>query len=208
MLSSSQRKLPPFQNVQTPPSPSISSSYYIPQNTFSGHELPIPFPPTHLNNTTSQLTNIALLRPQDSTFPGTGQYHPVKDNIFMFGSEASCSSSDGSGGGGSQISFGREIKQEEMGNFQGYSIHTGYEENNKFLMGYGGSNGNQWPEKGNGCFGESPLDYHQYSLVDEEDVKQQQLMSRCSNGFGGCSSSSGFFNIDENKTEEKVMYYY
>lgn len=187
MFSSSQRKLPPFQNVQTPP-----SSYYIPPNTLSGHhELPIPFP--HLNNTSTsdQLTNVALLQPQD-TLVGLSQYYPVKDNLFMFGSEASCSSSDGSG---SQISFGREIKQEEMGNFQSYGYE---EENHKFFMGcYGGS------------FGESTLGDHQYSLDHqgeevEEDVKQQQQLISSSNG---CSSSSSFF-IDENKTEEKMMYYY
>ncbi|KAJ9699286.1 hypothetical protein PVL29_008066 [Vitis rotundifolia] len=199
MFSSSQRKLPPFPSVQTPPSPSISSSYYIPPSTFPGHELPIPFPSAHLNNTTSPLTNISLLQTQE-TFAGPGQYYPVKDNLFMFASEASCSSSDGSG---SQISFGRDIKQEEMGNFQSY-IPTGFEENHKFMMGYGGSNGghghnaNHWPEKPNGCFGESPLD--QYNL-DQEDVKQQLIS--CSNG--GCTSS---FFIDENKTQEKVMYYY
>ncbi|RVX20192.1 Transcription factor MYB36 [Vitis vinifera] len=198
MFSSSQRKLPPFPSVQTPPSPSISSSYYIPPSTFPGHELPIPFPSTHLNNNTSPLTNVSLLQTQE-TFAGPGQYYPVKDNLFMFASEASCSSSDGSG---SQISFGRDIKQEEMGNFQSY-IPTGFEENHKFMMGYGGSNGghdhnvNHWPEKPNGCFGGSPLD--QYNL-DQEDVKQQLIS--CSNG---CTSS---FFIDENKTQEKVMYYY
>ncbi|KAL6341806.1 hypothetical protein AAG906_038050 [Vitis piasezkii] len=198
MFSSSQRKLPPFPSVQTPPSPSISSSYYIPPSTFPGHELPIPFPSTHLNNNTSPLTNISLLQTQE-TFAGPAQYYPVKDNLFMFASEASCSSSDGSG---SQISFGRDIKQEEMGNFQSY-IPTGFEENHKFMMGYGGSNGghdhnvNHWPEKPNGCFGGSPLD--QYNL-DQEDVKQQLIS--CSNG---CTSS---FFIDENKTQEKVMYYY
>ncbi|RVW17544.1 hypothetical protein VitviT2T_008945 [Vitis vinifera] len=198
MFSSSQRKLPPFPSVQNPPSPSISSSYYIPPSTFPGHELPIPFPSTHLNNNTSPLTNVSLLQTQE-TFAGPGQYYPVKDNLFMFASEASCSSSDGSG---SQISFGRDIKQEEMGNFQSY-IPTGFEENHKFMMGYGGSNGghdhnvNHWPEKPNGCFGGSPLD--QYNL-DQEDVKQQLIS--CSNG---CTSS---FFIDENKTQEKVMYYY
>lgn len=198
MFSSSQRKLPPFPSVQTPPSPSISSSYYIPPSTFPGHELPIPFPSTHLNNNTSPLTNVSLLQTQE-TFAGPGQYYPVKDNLFMFASEASCSSSDGSG---SQISFGRDIKQEEMGNFQSY-IPTGFEENHKFMMGYGGSNGghdhnvNHWPEKPNGCFGGSPLD--QYNL-DQEDVKQQLIS--CSNG---CTSS---FFIDENKTQGKVMYYY
>ncbi|CBI17158.3 unnamed protein product, partial [Vitis vinifera] len=180
MFSSSQRKLPPFPSVQNPPSPSISSSYYIPPSTFPGHELPIPFPSTHLNNNTSPLTNVSLLQTQE-TFAGPGQYYPVKDNLFMFASEASCSSSDGSG---SQISFGRDIKQEEMGNFQSY-IPTGFEENHKFMMGYGGSNGG------------SPLD--QYNL-DQEDVKQQLIS--CSNG---CTSS---FFIDENKTQEKVMYYY
>lgn len=195
MLSSSQRKLPALPSVQTPPSPAISSSYYSPPSTtFPGHELPIPFSSIHLN-TTTPLTNISLLQTQES-FEGPGQYHPIKDNIFMFGSEASCSSSDGSG---SQISFGRDIKQEEIGHFQSY-FPTGFEENHKLMMGYGGNSGghDHWPEKPNLCFGESPFD--QYHHLDQEDMKQQLI-----SGSHGCTSS---FLIDENKTQEKGMYYY
>lgn len=128
-------------------------------------------------------------------------YHPVKDNLLVFGSEPSCSSNN-SDGSCSQISYGREIKQEDIG-FQNY-ISNGFEENQKFILSYGNNGGdhqnlNQWTEKPNGYFGETPLDY---DLV--EDVKQ--LISSSSNG-NGCNNDNNNFLLDENKTQEKVMYY-
>lgn len=108
----------------------------------------------------------------------------------MFGSEGStCSSSDGSC---TQISYGREVKQEEMG-FQSY-ISNGLEENQKFMLNYG-SNSIGGQNVANGYFGEIPLDY------GIEDVKQ--LISNSTN----CSNSL-LNNIDENKTQEKVTYFY
>ncbi|KAF2300637.1 hypothetical protein GH714_014866 [Hevea brasiliensis] len=104
--------------------------------------------------------------------------------------------------GSSQISYGggREIKQEDMG-FQGY-ISNGYEKNHKFMLSYGNNsvngsgNLNQWAEKATGYFGETPpLEY------DLEDVKQ--LISSSSN-----NSCNNNFLIDENKTQERFMYYY
>ncbi|KAI4334345.1 hypothetical protein L6164_019048 [Bauhinia variegata] len=119
------------------------------------------------------------------------QYYPVRGSLLMFGSEGSCSSSDGSC---SQINHAREIKQEEMG-FQN-CMCSGFEDSNRFMFSYGSNNGgeniNQLAEKPDGCLGESILDY------GLEDIKQ--LISSTSN--------NGLFNIDENKTHEKVMYYY
>ncbi|XP_027347856.1 transcription factor RAX2-like [Abrus precatorius] len=111
-------------------------------------------------------------------------YYPIRDNMLMFGSEGSCSSSDGS------CTQGREIKQEEMG-YQSYN-------DNNFMLSYnsindGGENVNQYGEKlgVGGCFDHNltPLD------CDLEDIKQ-------------LISSSSFNNLDENKTREKGMYYY
>ena len=120
----------------------------------------------------------------------------------MFGSEGSCSTS--SDGSCTQISYGREIKQEEMG-FQSY-ISNGLEENHKFMLNYGSNNilgggdqnMNHWTnERANGYFGEIPFDYHGL-----EDVKQ--LISS-----NNVSNNSLFNNIDENKTQqEKVTYLY
>ncbi|KAK9279031.1 hypothetical protein L1049_012706 [Liquidambar formosana] len=221
MVASSHRKphqtpLIPSPLHQTPsvPSPSLPSlykdctSYYTPTKCFPGLE-PIPVSSYLLNNnaTTCLATN-SFLENQESLVGPMQYYHPVKDNhsnnnnILMFGNEASCcSSSDGSGT--TQISYGREIKQELDMNFHSY-ISNGFEENQKFMLGYSSNNGaenvnNGWTdEKTNGCFGAGdppPLEY------DVEEVKQ--LISSTNNATG-CDS---FFN-DENKTQEKVMYYY
>lgn len=121
------------------------------------------------------------------------QYYPVKENLLMFGSEGSCSSSDGSC---TQISYGREIKQEVMA-FQGY-ISDGLEENQKFMLNYGsneGENVNQWAEKPHAYFGDQvPLE------CDLENVKQLVISSN--------SGAYNLFNVDESKTAEKVTYFY
>nr|QSD99613.1 MYB family transcription factor [Melilotus albus] len=123
---------------------------------------------------------------QESLLNGTSmQYqHPMmKESVVMFGSEGSCcSSSDG--------------KQEEIMGFQNFM------QINKFNLSHGSDvvDVNQWErEKVNFCFSQNqkqiitttPLDY------DLEYIKQ--LIS---------SSNNGYLNIDENKTEEKSMYYY
>lgn len=76
-------------------------------------------------------------------------YYPIRDSMLMFGSEGSCSSSDGS------CSQGREIKQEEMG-YQSYN-----DSNNLMLSCYSNMNDG-------GCFSETltPLD------CDLEEIKQ------------------------------------
>ncbi|KAK4607535.1 hypothetical protein RGQ29_001398 [Quercus rubra] len=201
MLPPSQRKPPPFPSShQGPPIQSqplsykeCSLSYYSPTTTksFSGLES-MSVPLNFSNTTTSLATNnpSSLFQTQESWLSSM-QYYPVKENLLMFGSEGStCSSSDGSC---TQISYGREVKQEEMG-FQSY-ISNGLEENQKFMLNYG-SNSIGGQNVTNGYFGEIPLDY------GIEDVKQ--LISSSS---PNCSHSL-LNNIDENKTQEKVTYFY
>lgn len=200
-LPTSQRKPPPFPpSHQTSPFPSqplsYSSykecgSYYTPATkSFSGlQSLSVPF--NVLNGTTSLGPNPSPFQTQES-WVSSMQYFPVKENVLMFGSEGSCNSSDGSC---SQISYGREIKQKEMA-FQSY-VSNGLEQNHKFMLNYGSSGGqnvNPWAEKANACFGEIPIDY------GLEDVKQ--LISSTNAG------SNSLLNIDESKTQEKVMYFY
>ncbi|KAL3579668.1 hypothetical protein D5086_017503 [Populus alba] len=219
MAPQSQRKTPPFPSSdQTdPPLPSHSLlsiykdsgdsfSYYSQNKSFTGFDPISQIPSSFLsNNSVSFATNSLLFQPtsQEGLFSPMQYYHPaVKDNFLVFGSEASCSSnSDGSCG---QISYGRyEIKQEDMG-FHSLMSNNGYEnyQNQKFMLSYGNhgvENLNQWVEKPNGNTGETPSDY---DIV--EDVKQL-ISSSSNNNINPCNDS---LLIDENKTQEKVMYYY
>ncbi|KAI4322311.1 hypothetical protein L6164_022018 [Bauhinia variegata] len=213
LLPPSQTK-PPFpssiqNSVPFPSSQSLSSSlyrdcssYYSRESTisFTGQE-PISVPLSTYASTSSTTsswatTSFPFSQNQESSFVSPMQYYPVRDSVLMFGSEGSCSSSDGSC---SQISHGREMKQDEMGFRQNY-VCSGFEDSNRFMFSYGSNNGgdnvNQWVES-NGCLGESALDY------GLEDIKL--LISSNSS-----SSNNGYslFNIDENKTHEKMMYYY
>ncbi|CDP07049.1 unnamed protein product [Coffea canephora] len=144
------------------------------------------------------------------------QFYPGKDNMLIFGGtdQASCSSSDGSC---SQISYGKEIKQEHMngGSLQGYNLsnstngydHHHHQENQKFMVDYGNQiSSTTWGDgRGNDhdqkpsvvlCGNGTSTTQLQYDL---EEVKQ--LISS--------SNMSLFFN-DENKTHEsrEAMYYY
>ncbi|XP_022756573.1 transcription factor RAX2-like [Durio zibethinus] len=204
MTSQSQRAPPPFTSshyTQPVSSQSLSSlykdstSYFTPTGSFTAFD-PMSSVQSDLLNkgNTTLATNSSLIQTPESLMSHM-QYFPVKENFLMFGSEPSCSSSDGSC---SQISYGREIKQEDM-SFQGLGTSNVYEDNHKFMLNYGtnsgGENVNQWTEKPSGYYGECPLDY------DLEDVKR--LISSSSNN---CCNNNNF--IDENKTQEKVMYYY
>ncbi|CAK7332215.1 unnamed protein product [Dovyalis caffra] len=220
MAPQSHRKPPPFPSPhQTPPLPSHSLSsiykdcggsfpYYSQNKSFTGFE-PISQVPSSLlsNNSVSLATNSLHFQStgQEGLFSPMQYYQPVKDNFLVFGSEASCSSN--SEGSCSQISYGREIKQEDMG-FHSF-ISNGYEDQNqKFMLSYGNSIGvenlNPWVEKPNGSIGETPLDY---DLI--EDVKQLISSSGANNNVNVCcSNSNDHLLIDENKTQEKVMYSY
>ncbi|CAJ1979252.1 unnamed protein product [Sphenostylis stenocarpa] len=184
------RKQPSFPSstLQNPPlSPSSQQLYgeyctYIPVTTssFTGMEH-LSLPSASYASTTPSVSQ-PFYQNHDSmasVSPMQCQY-PIRDSMLMFGSEGSCSSSDGS------CTQGREMKQEEFG-YHSY--------NHNLLLSYNNNNINDAVKScGGGCFSQTlaPLDY------DLEDIKQ--LIS---------SSSSSFnINVDENKTEEKAMYYY
>ncbi|CAI8592403.1 unnamed protein product [Vicia faba] len=113
-------------------------------------------------------------------------HHPMREStLAMFGSEGSCCSS-------SEGSFG---KQEEIMGFQNLMQSS----NNMITLSHG-SDVNQWEtetEKVNLCFSQNQKQILPTSLgYDLEYIKQL------------ISSDNGYLSIDENKTEEKTMYYY
>ncbi|KAE8711203.1 Transcription factor RAX2 [Hibiscus syriacus] len=198
MTSQSQRKPPAFPPSHQTPFVTLSSlykdcpSYYTPTGSFTAFEPMSSVQPDLLNNESPTFaTNSSFIHTSESLMSYI-QYYPAKENFLMFGSgEPSCSSSDGSS---SHISYGREIKQEDMSNFQGFGASNSYGDDFKFMLNHGtntrGEYVSQWIEKPSG-----------YNFnKDLEEIKR--LISSSSNN--GCSDNF----IDENKTEEKVMYYY
>ncbi|KAA8550330.1 hypothetical protein F0562_002014 [Nyssa sinensis] len=131
MVQSSQRNTPtfPINPLLTPPPPPSSSLsslykdcspyYYDPTNSMNGLDQPFSMSSNLLNDnnnsTTCLGTNCSLLQAQESSMLCPMQYYKVKDSsLLMFGGDqASCSSSDGSCSQ-SQISYGKEIKQEDI----------------------------------------------------------------------------------------------
>ncbi|MBA0594707.1 hypothetical protein Gorai_011601 [Gossypium raimondii] len=200
MTSQPHRKPPPFPSSHHTPSVSFSSlsslykdctTYQDPTRSFTAFE-PMSSVQSDLlsNNNTTLATNSSLIHTPEALV-NYMQYYPVKENFLMFGSESSCTSSDGSSG---HISFGREMKQENMSYFQGFCATNGYEDNHNFMLNPGTNNGgknvNQWAEK--------PREYNLEN--DLEDFKR--LISSSSNNC--CNNNF----IDENKTQEKIMYFY
>nr|QCH41123.1 MYB transcription factor 11 [Dimocarpus longan] len=229
-----QRKPPPFPsshhqttNLPFPSQSSLfslnkdcTSSYYTPAKSFTcfdSFDQPI-----SSNLSTSHLlnnNNNTQFQTQEGQLVSSMQfYNPMKENFLMFGSDqTSCSSSDGSC---SQISYGKEIKQEDqVGGFQGGGYNyspNGFEEDHKlFMLNYGctnnsnsttatttittgGENLNIWTEKTNGLFGETPPPISHYSTTTStstlEDVKQ--LIS---------SSSVHGYNDDNNNTNNNFL---
>ncbi|KAH7542687.1 hypothetical protein FEM48_Zijuj02G0100600 [Ziziphus jujuba var. spinosa] len=213
--NNSQRKPPPFpssshQNQPYPISQPLLSSLY--NTSVSSFDPYVSFPSNYYSS------NPSLFHTQENFLGGnysSMQCYYGKDqnsnNVLMFGNEGSCTSSDNGS------SNNNHIKQEDMGcsAFQSYNLgNGGFEENENFMLNYGSSSTST-----TGCCGyfeeTSPLDY----VV--EDVKQ--LISNCgtSNNYNNGSNSFFFFNnnnnnnnnnsninIDENKTQEKVMYFY
>ncbi|KAL5056133.1 hypothetical protein RYX36_036815 [Vicia faba] len=152
---------------------------------------------------------------QDSMNPHMqyNNYPIIKDNnnMFMFGSEGSCTSSDGSC---------KEIKQEEIGYHHHHHHHhmssIGFDEfnnNNNFMISsnnesvIGGANMNQYEEKSSGVgysYNSTTISQTQTltPLLDYglEDIKH--LISSNNNNIKG-------FNVDEiHKNEENGMYYH
>ncbi|KAI9153991.1 hypothetical protein LWI28_019423 [Acer negundo] len=156
---------------------------------------------------------VPIPQPQES-FLGSMQnnYQVNKDSsstVLMFGGDqASCSSSDGSCNNNNNqiISHGKELDQYhdygQMGNLQNcfYSNNNRVdEENQKFMISTGCSDHQQQEYKPNLIsWGDdrTPLDY------GLEEIKQL-ISSTTSTTSNNCNN----FLFDENKTEEKVMYY-
>ncbi|KAK3199269.1 hypothetical protein Dsin_022684 [Dipteronia sinensis] len=155
---------------------------------------------------------VPILQPQEC-FLGSMQnnYQVNKDSsstVLMFGGDqASCSSSDGSCNNNNQIvSHGKELDQyhdyRQMGNLQNcfYSNNNRVdEENQKFMISTGCSDHQQQDYKPNIITwgdDQTPLDY------GLEEIKQL-ISSTTSTTSNNCNN----FLFDENKTEEKVMYY-
>ncbi|KAI8573572.1 hypothetical protein RHMOL_Rhmol01G0287900 [Rhododendron molle] len=156
-----------IQSNQTEPQP-----IQIPHPQFQS--LPTTLSPIYTDFGSSYNTN---------PFPNTGSLIQTPESFF--------SSSDGSY---SQISYGRDVKQEEMC-FQSF-FPNGYEENQKFMIDFGNNIGggdenlSSWndDQKPNGYFGNS-------SFPVECDPN-----SYGSNGFS-------LFN-DESRTQQRSLYYY
>ncbi|KAI9195097.1 hypothetical protein LWI28_011593 [Acer negundo] len=180
------------------------------------------------NNTTSCLASTTNSTLEFQIQDGLLQqfYNPMKENLLVFGSDqTSCSSSDGSC---SQISYGKEIKQEDHHNHQmvgfqvgGYNYSNGFEEiNHKFMVNNYGSNnsvgGDQqnvnttnWStdQKTSGFFGETPPPSSSPYSSTLEDVKQLIISSSSVNNVNGHNddnNNNNFFTDAANK----YYYYY
>ncbi|KAJ6362599.1 hypothetical protein OIU78_002908 [Salix suchowensis] len=134
-----------------------------------------------------------MLQPRE-TFLGPVQNDQVKDNLLVFGGDASCSSSDGSCS--NQMSHVKEEydqyggctnnNNEQMG-LQNY-LYNEVGDDQKLMISsgaaaHGGVLSGLWP-------GDNLPDY------GLEEIKQLISTSSCNS-----------FLFDENKTGEKVMYY-
>lgn len=181
MTPSSSQRRPHYQSSLTFPTLSLLHQGHnsnIPSPYSTTYEpISIPSSPSFLSNHSPNAT----LQSQDGYVVGPAQNYQVKDNStlhFMFGSgghdhqqQASCSSSDGSSNNGNVL------YDQNMGGLQSYS--------------YKGVDGN--PQKAEGYYGETSLDY---SL---EEIMQLISTTNHCNNFN--------FFVDEVKAEEKVMYY-
>ncbi|XP_014493509.1 transcription factor RAX2 [Vigna radiata var. radiata] len=148
----------PSSSLQNPPpSPSSHQLYgeygnYIPVTaSFTGMEH-LSLPSANYESTTASVSK-TFYQNQDSMVSVSPMqcYYPVSDSMLMFGSEGSCSSSDGS------CTQGREMKQEEIG-YQSY--------NHNLMLSYNTNDGDK--SCVGGCFDQTltTLDY------DLEDIKQ------------------------------------
>lgn len=167
--------------------------------------------------------NHSYLQGQEGFINHPMQFYPGKDNMLMFGStEASCSSSDGSC---SQISYGKDMKQEQMNGFQGFFSNNGYDQESspKFILDYGNNHQNINNGGGEGAGGVSGDHHHHHQIstwVPHHDLKANGFCSNSADQLqydleevkqlissSNANSSLLFFN-DENKTHERGMYYF
>ncbi|KAB2614646.1 transcription factor RAX1-like [Pyrus ussuriensis x Pyrus communis] len=204
-----------YQNQPLIPSEPLSSPYKDLSNynrSFFGFEVPVPLPPQvslTSNNFSNISTNSSSSFFQTLNYPAGVKKNNNINNLLVFGSEGSCStSSDGSCN--NQISYDycsrseiNNIKQEEMG----------FDHQSFMMLNYG----NQWTERPNGFYFGSENNTVEFTDLDE-DVKQQLISTRSKINYNNnntiinesSKSNSLLFNVDESKTEddEKVMYFY
>ncbi|XP_068342288.1 transcription factor RAX2-like [Pyrus communis] len=179
-----------------------STSYYTQTRSFTNTLDPISFSQSLMSSTSTNAAAASALQVPQESFVGRHmhqQHYQVKDNILMFGGEASCCSSDGSysnhqirereyeyggayGGGGGGSTNG-EVKL-HMG-LKNYNCFTGFGGEQKIMENNSSGNSGMWEDQ-------ARLDY------GLEEIKQ--LIS----STGSCNN----FLFDENKTQEKVMMYY
>ncbi|XVF76443.1 hypothetical protein PTKIN_Ptkin13bG0266400 [Pterospermum kingtungense] len=168
----------------SPPLPSPSSTllyncwnntyYHTPATSFSDFEAS--YSSSFSNSTASCITAAPVLQPQES-FLGPMQHYQLQDGVQMFGgTEASCSSSDGSCS--NQISQRKELEY-EYGGARGSNIGANNSDQQIGMHSYFSSEANE--NSSSGLWGETPLDY------GLEEIKQ--LIST-----GSCNS----FNFYEN----------
>ncbi|KAL7248055.1 hypothetical protein ACSBR2_002874 [Camellia fascicularis] len=171
----------------SPSSPLSSSSSYKYHNTQTSSFIGYDFEPFSIPS--SSTTNSTVLQAQEGY---------VSPNLLFGGEAASCSSSDGSFNNNNQINHGREMESDyggHMGLQSYYHLYNGVGENLKYMVssGVGGGNAN------NGLFyggeSETPID-----CSSVEEIKQ--LINTNTNIYNNMN-----FYVDNNKREEKVMYY-
>ncbi|XP_009779682.1 uncharacterized protein LOC107805786 [Nicotiana tabacum] len=194
-------KSPFFPPTQTQTFSSLfRDSYYTTTRSLTGG----------LEHISSAQPNLIMCTSNNMNFNfelGTNQYsyfQPCQDQSLMNPMQATCSSSDGSC---NQMSYGKDIKQEEMGSCLQSHIPTTFEETTqKFTLDYGNNIGRgndhqlgTWADQKSNGYQSSQFQYY-----DIEEVKE--LISSSSSG-NGCNNNSFFFYNDENKTNERGMHY-
>ncbi|XP_068646361.1 transcription factor RAX2-like [Aristolochia californica] len=200
-----QRK-PLQQPFPSPLAPSSTSSHYTSlaslKNSTSLGLAGFPNSPDLFTATTS-----SPFQSHYDSFPINQNPQQSKESLLIFGSEQSCSSSDGSGS--NPISYkegGYEYEQLGLDNYNFYT-HNGFDEHQKVLMSSGNGGGGCGSvagcgEKGSGLWAEPPLEY------GLEEIKQ--LIS----SGGGCNNQNQdypFLNdgnvIRGNKSNGRFMYF-
>uniref|UniRef100_A0A2P2QQB3 Transcription factor RAX2 n=1 Tax=Rhizophora mucronata TaxID=61149 RepID=A0A2P2QQB3_RHIMU len=210
MIPASQRKphqatsfSSPLQasSLEASPSVQLSSSYkcsnsiYYSQSRSFTQQISFSTSPLSSN---SLYSAAPMLQPQEC-FMGPVKNYSVKDSLLMFGGEASRSSSDGSCS--NQISHAKDSKYEygvvgctnstEQIGLPSF-IYNGIEEDQKLALSNVGVVNDKWTDqKQNEIWGENPLD------DGLEEIKE----------LINTSSGNNFLFFDENKTEERVMYF-
>lgn len=145
------------------------------------------------NSSSSTTTSANSIFQAQESFLGPFKNYQVNSSGFMFGGEASCSSSDGS--------CNYQVKEAELGyGVDGtFSDHAGVvdylysevEDTQKLMLSNAGRGSGWTVEQSSRLWGENPSDY------GLEEIKQLiSTTSSCTN-----------FLFDEYKTEERVMYY-